>query len=71
MSEKIEAFKHHSTIIELSRKIFEMASSEESSKDRLAIAALAKAIETEARASLELTKEILTGSEFDDLGPTE
>jgi predicted nucleic acid-binding Zn-ribbon protein len=71
MSKKTEVFKSHHAIVELSRKISELASDQEGIKDRGAIAALAQAIETEAWVSLKLTKEILEENEFDDLGPTE
>lgn len=71
MSKKKEVLKHYASVIELSHKIYEMTEDEAPNINLKPIASLAKAIETEANAWLQLDKEILEGSEFDDLGPTE
>jgi hypothetical protein len=71
MSKKTEVFERHNAIVELSLKISALISDDQGVKSRKAIAALAKAIEAEARAALVLIKEILEEYEFDDLGPTE
>jgi hypothetical protein len=71
MSRKTEVFRRYNAIVELSRKISALVADDQGVKDRKAIAALAEAIETEARTAQVLTKEILEEYEFDDLGPTE